>query len=111
MNIICPKCGEPWDFDSLHDVAEERYGISYYLDGENFHRSNRVKNPEYNGDDYDRVFQEVSKEFRSKGCGIVFDKRPCTTVDSDRTAMASAAYEILGDDLDGAASMFDDYGL
>lgn len=108
MDIICPKCGEPWDHDSLHDVASERYGIPYYLDGESFYRSNRVKNPEYNGDDYDKVFQEVSKQFRSKGCGIVFDGASCIGVDNSRTMIASAMYDVLGDDMDGAAAEFED---
>jgi predicted nucleic acid-binding Zn ribbon protein len=23
MDINCPKCGEAWDMDELHDIAEE----------------------------------------------------------------------------------------
>jgi len=110
MDIYCPKCGEPWEHDSLHDVAQERYGIPYYLQYDKFNRASRTKNPEYNSDDYQKVFREVSQEFQSKGCGVVFGNE-CERVENDTTAIATAAYEILGDDLDGAASMFEDYGL
>jgi hypothetical protein len=111
MDIICPKCGEPWDHDSLHDVAQERYGIDYYLDGESFHRSNRIKNPAYNEKHYQEIFQAVTRDFQTKGCGYVFDARPCTKVDNDRTAIASEIYDALGDDMDGAAATFEDAGL
>ncbi len=31
MDLVCPTCGEYWDFDSLHEEAQERYGIPYYV--------------------------------------------------------------------------------
>lgn len=68
MDILCPKCGEPWDRDELH-------------------------------------IESVSvKAFMREGCGVFGVK--CEP--SDRGTLAQAVYDVLGDDLDGAAAMFED---
>jgi hypothetical protein len=109
MDIYCPVCGEPWDHDSLHDVAGERYGIPFYLNEDD--RRNYRRNPSYNSDDYQKFYQAVVKEFQTKGCKAIDPETSwCKPKKNDTTAMAQAAYELLGDDLDGAASMMDDYG-
>ena len=52
-------------------------------------------------------YQEASQAFRTYGCeGIGF--RCNTEANRSRAMVAQAAYDILGDDMDGAASMFDD---
>src|SRR5437588_764906 len=43
LDLHCPVCGEPWDFDSLHE------------------------------NDRGLPFDEAYRLFRSKGCGAVFD--------------------------------------
>lgn len=116
MDVYCPVCGEPWEHDSLHEEAQERYGIPYYLEGS--WGEPRVKNPAYDGDAYQAIFKQVSAEFRSKGCAALFGSR-CSTPskETDRTfgltrqAASAALYDLLGDDMDGAASMLEDLGF
>jgi len=77
MDIYCPKCGEPYDNDELHDNDE---GMSY---------------------------EAASKLFRTKGCSAVFGTR-CVPVENNTTRIASALYDVLGDDMDGVASEMED---
>jgi hypothetical protein len=91
MDIRCPKCGEPWDMDTLHDEVEARNGALAAI----FRRPYEV---EYN---------EVSADFRARGC-------PALTSYAATCSQATASpgigilYDLLGDDLDGAAAMLDD---
>lgn len=86
MDIYCPKCGEPVEIDYLHEVA----------------------------DDEDMTFSEVMRAFQVKGCPAIFARcnAPSTEVDSSfglrRQDAASALYDLLGDDIDGAAAMMED---
>lgn len=117
MDVACPVCGEPWEHDSLHEVAQMRYGIPYYLNDsdEVWLKHARKRNPSWNSDDYQAVFRTVSAEFRTKGCNalvLAFGKQShCVPVHNLRTAAAGALYELLGDDMDGAAAMLEDAGL
>jgi hypothetical protein len=53
-------------------------------------------------------YQEASQAFRTKGCeGIGFRCNIFNQLKSN-AMIAQAAYDILGEDMDGAASMFDD---
>lgn len=117
MDIYCVICGEPWDHDSLHEVAEERYGIPYYLDDDGwagaYEARGRRRNPAWNSDAYQRVFQEVSREFRERGCEALHSRHsePSTEIGRfglTRQEAAAAVYDVLGDDLDAAAVMLDD---
>lgn len=85
-DISCSICGEPWEVDSLHDVADS-LGVT---------------------------FSEVLRSFRARGCtamscdyfGVVDVCRP---VPGDVFAgIVRAAFDLLGDDVDGVASMLDD---
>lgn len=120
MDLYCPVCGEPWDFDSLHDEAQERYGIQYDS-GLDF---DRTPNPDYISEDYHKIYEAVSVEFRSIGCKALKSfgsHEHCTSKNADpetdrtfgltRSEAASAMYDILGDDLDGAAAMLEDLGF
>ena len=78
MDIYCPKCGEPWDIDSLHDT------------------------------DADLSFREAQAVFRNDGCGVLFGGRPCGSTTAARQNVMAAVYDLMGDDLDGCASMFED---
>lgn len=90
MDIICPKCAEPCDLDYLHDVVEE---LNYYRES----------------DDPPVTFSSVRADFQRRGCEALGERH-----NSDRTPEAAEAagmlYEILGDDIDGAAAMLDDLG-
>jgi hypothetical protein len=73
MDVYCPRCGEPWELDSLHEEAAFVYGIPYYLEEPDPHsfRPAKVKNPEYDSEAYEKVFREVQREFQSKGCAAL----------------------------------------
>lgn len=81
MDIRCPKCGEPWDHDTLHEYAEDD-GVSY---------------------------TEKMREFQRVGCEAFHTSH--SEVDETRAAAAGVLYEILGDDMDGAAAMLEDFDL
>lgn len=79
-DILCPRCTEPWDIDSLHDaVVEGRYP----------------------------TFDEAYRTFRTSGCGHVFGTRPCT--DRSVVGLHELA-ELLGDDIDSYAAECMDIG-
>lgn len=131
MDLYCPVCGEAWDFDTLHEEAQERYGVDYYLydsvstTGWLTDPRNRHKNPNWNADEYDKYYKKVSAEFRVKGCKAlshITSGQSCIPVPrnedtTDRTfgltrsEAASALYDVLGEDLDGAAAMMEDMGF
>lgn len=83
MDILCPQCAEPWENDCLHDEADDR-GTTY---------------------------TEVMREFQTRGCEtFVSYGAKCSTRDGGmRAAAAGAIYELLGDDMDGAASLLEDF--
>lgn len=85
MDIYCPVCAEPWEIESLHDVAEE--------DG--------------------RTFTDVRRAFFADGCGVAFASWGVTCERAEgsagRRAQVSAMLaEILGDDIDGIACEMED---
>lgn len=90
MDIRCPKCGEPWDLDTIHEAADEQ----------------------------DSTYEKVSADFRSRGC-VAFGWGGCSTPSTEVDAhyglppqvAAGALYDLLGDDLDGAAAMLEDMGF
>lgn len=79
MDILCPKCGEPWDHDTLHEVAE----------------------------DSDKPYDTVAADFRARGCEALGTKHSA----GEAHPVISAVYDMLGDDMDGAASMLEDAEL
>lgn len=83
MDIRCPKCAEPIDNDELHYIA----------------------------DDMSTTYRELASAFRTDGCAAIGYRCNPDTVGNDAAAAASVLYEILGDDMDGAAAMLDDFGF
>lgn len=88
MDIYCPRCGEPWDNDSLHEEVAERESF-----GE------------------PASYAQVAAEFRRHGCLALraFGAVRCKQTGSELADIARITYEALGDDMDGAASILDDY--
>ncbi len=84
MDIYCPKrgCGEPVEMDYLHDVVDE--GL------------------------HDN-FNTALHAFQSKGCEAIGFKHS-TGNSSMHAEVSEAMYDLLGDDIDGAASMMEDFG-
>jgi hypothetical protein len=90
MDIYCTRCGEPVELDYIHDRVEElRY------DGELV-----------NGQP--PTFTNVKDDFVKRGC-VAMGFGPCKRVDNLRTQASAALFDILGDDVDGVASMMEDF--
>jgi hypothetical protein len=83
MDLICPKCCEPWDLDSFED------------------------------NELDVPADRAVAIFQQRGCGPVFDNDECAkgTVDPHTAMVAAAVYDMLGDDPDGCAAEFEALGL
>lgn len=79
MDIYCPRCGEPMDAYELHDA-----GMSY---------------------------EEARKTFfnGALGCGQLFNGRPCEPRNTEQGEKSALLVEMLGDDVDGIASMSIDF--
>lgn len=84
MDILCRTCGEPWDNDSLHDRVTEL-------------REEGASNATNYG--------TVSADFRARGCRALGVN--CTPGNVAHPGV-DAIYELLGDDMDGAAAMLED---
>jgi hypothetical protein len=84
MDIRCPRCSEPWDLDELHYV--------------------------YRGDDK-IPFDEARQLFYKIGCAAMDgDTLPSCNERVDlRTEATAVIYDLLGDDIDGAAALLDDF--
>jgi hypothetical protein len=96
MEIYCPKCGEPWDIDSLHDVEDPDY----------------AKVDEFRGTQHFLTFTEAYHLFRSKGCGEVFGTRCEPPVDEEskfRSHLSAELMSLYGDDVDGVAADLEDF--
>ena len=90
MDIYCGRCGEPWDIDSLHEETSYR-----------------------REDDPSVSFDVVRSEFARRGCLAMSAYRvgetDCVRDTGNARAMASGALmDLLGDDIDGVASLLDD---
>lgn len=83
MDILCPKCAEPWEIDSLHDYAEET-GVT---------------------------FSVVSRTFRTKGCGEAFAEWTTRCERRAGHEARGVLADLLGDDIDGYAALCEDFGL
>ena len=92
MDLYCPRCGEPWDNDTFHEAAEEQ----------------------------ETTYRDVMRRFQTEGCVAIGWGSCSSSSDAgdvmrnrDGIAVTDAAamlYELLGDDTDGAAAMFEDMG-
>lgn len=80
MDVYCPTCGEPWEIDTFHEVAEET----------------------------DSTFDLVRQDFRKRGC-VALGMRPCKPSNDLRALASAELMDVLGDDIDGVASLLDDF--
>lgn len=81
MDLYCPKCSEPWDNDTFHEAADEQ----------------------------NTSYDAITAAFRRVGCTALGWGECNPNGASD--PRVSALYDLLGDDMDGAASMFADEGI
>ncbi|MGZ3472791.1 MAG: hypothetical protein ACXVA6_22775 [Isosphaeraceae bacterium] len=55
------------------------------------------------------AFEAARRRFAAEGCGV-FGTRHNSAVDSDKAAKSAVLHELLGDDIDGIASLMEDLG-
>jgi len=55
------------------------------------------------------TFEAARRRFAAEGCGL-FDSQHNSAIDSDRAAKSALLHELLGDDIDGIASLMEDLG-
>lgn len=91
MDIYCPRCGEPWEIDSLHELIEEQIAVIGPISNE----------------EYEDRFNQKRKEFRSVGCNV-FNTKHNVPANRNVAAISQVAFDLMGDDIDGIASMMDD---
>lgn len=80
MDIYCGKCGEPWDMDSLHEAVDEGRATSW---------------------------DDARATFQREGCGL-WGLKCRTTPDTSRAMASAVLMDVMGDDIDGVASMLED---
>ena len=90
MDIYCVRCGEPWDIDSIHEETDHRQAMGEEIS-----------------------FNGVRRDFSRRGCLALtaygVSELDCVRDSGNARAMASSALMgILGDDIDGVASLMDD---
>ena len=88
MDIYCPRCNEPVELDYIHDVVEGR----------------RI-----DGDDT-ATYDTVAADYRVRGCPALDGTCNPDTIRTGDTA-AGVIFELLGDDMDGAAAMMEDMDM
>lgn len=117
MDIYCPLCREPWDNDTIHDKTKELYepefGLAPWETLEKTPTSYTWLNSRGNYTDqklYEPYYYRVLNDFKRRGC-IVLDgngKWCREHRNAKGTDVVRLAYDIMGDDMDGAMSMIED---
>ena len=111
MDIRCPKCGEPWDVECLHEEVEDRIaqGTLPKPDITGYHSYGYGQPaPLYDTAQYGKLYDAVRGDFYRRGCPALYGAKCANTAADPGVAML---YDLLGDDLDGAAAMMEDFGL
>jgi hypothetical protein len=55
-------------------------------------------------------YDEGRYMFFKYGCGVAFNGKPCEKVESEAATASAVLANVLGDDVDGIASMLEDFG-
>lgn len=104
MDIRCPRCGEAWDLDTLHDVVAEQHEAEYRR-YRSLHAAGRRDQANRL---YDRLFGAVRADFRARGCQAIEGAAATWCQVSPQGGLVSALFDLAGDDLDGFASDLQD---
>jgi hypothetical protein len=104
MDVYCPICAEPIDNDELHDVAEANKQVAPAAG-----TVGAVFFP------LPTTYAGVAADFRKRGCKALeaaYGPQPhCKPGDADTTEAIATVYDLLGDDMDGAASTLEDWAF
>lgn len=84
MDLYCPKCAEPWEVETLHEMAD------------------------YTDSPTPITFHEANARFQREGCEAFGCPHNTETMGSFRAQAAGVLSDLLGDDVDGIASMLED---
>jgi hypothetical protein len=117
MDIYCRTCNEPWDMDTLHDEIQERIAIGDLPPLPD--RGDKFSGPQYDAyrKVYDGYYKVVRDDFYRNGCKAMYAfsvgepswcSEPERIGNLSRGEAMSALADIMGDNLDGIASMMDD---
>ena len=98
MDIRCPICGEPWDFDCIHERVAELYpDASGYGDDGKYHQEL-----------YDKFYLSVKNDFYKRGCKALGYDHNEIHPHKNAALLSSMLMDIMGDDIDGIASELED---
>lgn len=119
-DVICSKCGEPWELDTLHEEVSARYpempwfqpekpeGFSYQ-DSQGNWQNQKV---------YEIYFNTVRRDFQSRGCEALYSlgnvSHNAETLNPAKYGIMGAIMEMNGSDIDAAIGDMADaemYGL
>ena len=112
MDIYCRICGEPWEMDILHEEIDARIAIG---DLAPLPDNGNYSGPQYHAyrDVYDGYYSTVRSDFYKRGCKAMYaftgyEPLWCVRKNTGTTAAMGVLIDVLGDDLDGIASMMED---
>jgi hypothetical protein len=115
MDIHCPRCGEPWDLDTLHEETRTRMARADAADDGDHQALSAPLRSDPDGpaipQTYAAWFDQVRKDFYRQGCpALTSYEAACTptTAGGDRAAASVLLMSLLGDDIDALASMSED---
>lgn len=115
-DIYCPRCGEPWDLECIHDEVAHRWPEKPWFVDENpgdvYARFDKERGKWYSQPEYEKLFKAIKDDFFRKGCVILtaYTDGECE-VNPDtlmKRSVQQALIDIMGDDIDGVISEMED---
>lgn len=95
----CPKCGEVWDIDTLHDIIDDENPDHPWT-----MENGRTDQPLYERD----YFNPKLADFRRRGCASLGAR--CNPNTTAHPAIGDLM-DLMGDDVDGVDALLEDFGL
>ena len=108
--MICHRCGERYDLDSIHEEIKYNFGEEVTELREKYHgHPRRHRHDDPFQADYERLyFNPAVTEFRKNGCGYFGSRCNVDSETSNRSMVLSAIGDVMGGDVDGFESMIED---
>ena len=108
MDVFCSTCREPWDIYHLWEDAVFETSLSY----EEAKAWRSLAKAEKLSDRYREAFRADGWEFGNSVLNVLRCPAcpPGTVADPETVAIKSAIEDLLGEDEDGLAAAFEDFG-